>query len=61
MKKVFSIITLSTLVLASCSSSNVNRTIAHEVHPDAKDALESLFTIKASNMSLAEEDLEKKF
>lgn len=60
MKKVFPIMTLATLVLASCSSTNVSRTVAHEIHPEARKAVESLFTIKASNMSLAEEDLEKK-
>ena len=60
MKNIYFTFAFSTLLLASCSSTNVSRTVAHETHPEAKEAVESLFTIKASNMSLAEEDLEKK-
>jgi len=60
MKQHFPIILFASLLLTSCSSTNISRTVAHEVHPEAKEAVESLFTIKASNMSLAEEDLEKK-
>lgn len=60
MKSFFSILLLTTLLLTSCSSTKVSRHVANEIHPEAKEAIESLFTIKASNITLAEEDLEKK-
>ena len=60
MKKHFSIIIMASIILASCSSPSV--TIikqSREIHPEAKEIIENLFTIKASNISLAEENIEK--
>lgn len=59
MKKFFSIL-ITSLLLTSCSTTKVSRHVANEIHPDAREAVESLFTVKASNITLAEEDLQKK-
>ncbi|MEA9356315.1 hypothetical protein SHI21_08885 [Bacteriovorax sp. PP10] len=57
MKKFFSFIILASFLLTSCSSMNVNRTIATQaVNAEAEAAVETLFTIKASQAGAGEED-----
>ena len=58
MKKQFSIIIMAFFILTSCSSPSVGRKVANEIHPEAKELITNLFTIKASNISLADENLE---
>ena len=60
MKIKISIIVMALTIIASCSSQSVSRSVPREIHPDAKEMIEKLFTVNASNISLADENLEKK-
>ncbi len=60
MKKKFSIIIMALTILASCSGQSVSTIVPREIHPEAREIVENIFTIKASNISVADEDIEDK-